>query len=87
MERDKPSILLSDNDWKSIRAHLIGLREYSITRTMGRLTITVSTEWTDSKAWPGPMCVRVVASRGDYRCMQNFPSTEEARGGIKQWMV
>lgn len=68
--------LLSENDLDQLRQALAAGREISVTRSLGKLTVTASTSRA-TPAWGCDMLIRLERSRGPVYSTQYFQSVEE----------
>lgn len=68
--------LLSEHDLDQLRQALVAGREISLTRSLGELTMTVSTS-RGTPAWGCGMLIRLEQRRGHVYSTQYFQSVEE----------
>ena len=77
--------LLNDNDWNSLAVSLRKMREITLERTLGTLSLTASTQEVNAKSWDVAMVVQIrVEQHHPYLSwVQNFPSIEAARRALR----
>lgn len=85
IEQMNPSILLSDNDWDELRTNLLAMRSYTLTRTLGEITVVATVERVNSPVWQVAMAIGIIVAYRGRVDRQWFRSTEEARAAVRRW--
>ncbi len=79
------SSLLSPNDWDELRTNLLAMRSYTLTRTLGEITVVATVERVNSPAWRVAMAIGIIVAYRGRADRQWFQSVEEARKHIERW--